>query len=229
MAVALDTLLGIGNSSGSATTTITTGAAVAAGSMVIVRVARWAIDGTSTLAFAGGSLTWAKDHEVTSGNVKIAQFRAHAPSGLASSTVLTATHGNVSSGLDCLADAVAYSGIDTSGTVTAFNGAGAATSAWGSGSVTGNVGDALIGGCFRDGGSATSSAPGGSATERYDTNNAGQNETLVTQDLLSIAGSTALTGTWSAAAGHVAVAVSYKAAAGGTGPAVKQLATMGVG
>lgn len=215
MAITVDqATLGTGNASANTTTSMSTTNTVAAGAMIVLIVGRF-FSGASTIAMnATGGLTWTQAHTAVSGNVRASLFYAFAPSGLASSTTLSVTHTNAS---DAIMGAASYLGADSSGTVTAFNGTGASTAAWSSGNVTGNSGDALIGGCFVDAGAVSSSTPGGSANERIDRNVAGQSETLVLQDILSIAGTTAMTGTWNAAGAHIAVAASFKAAAGGGG------------
>jgi hypothetical protein len=207
--------LGTGNASASTTTTLTTTNAVAAGARILIVCGRF-YSGANTQSFTTtGGLTWTQDHTVVSGSIRTSVWSAAAPSGLASSTALTITHTNA---CDSIMGGASYNGIDTSGFAVAFNGAAASTAAWSSGSVAGNAGDALIGGAFVDNGSVSSSVIGGSETERIDKNVAGQSETLTLYDILSIAGSTALTGTWNAAGSHVATAVAYKALAAATIP-----------
>lgn len=209
MAVTLDAVLGNGNGT-IATTTITTGAAVASNGRIVVLIGRFSGTGTTVSTVTAGAINLARDHSLVSVNLRAEVWSAAAPSGLASSSTITVTHSGI---CDCIIGAVSYLGIDTTGTVVAFNAAAAATAAWSSGSVAGNAGDALVGGSFVDSGSVSSSAPGGSAVERIDANVAGQSETLVFEDILSLGGATALQGTWNAAASHVAIAVAYKAAA----------------
>lgn len=183
--------------------------------------------GAATSSIAGGGLTWAMDHTVTSGNIVIKAFRAFAPSGLASSTAITVTHSTTAGGLDCLVGAISVLGADTVGQPSAVNGSAAATAAWSSATVTASSGDALLGGAFCDGvtGSSTPTAPG---VEWFDFNDAGQNETETGVYKLSVSGSDTIQGTWSGAVGHVALGVAYKAA-GAAGTVVKQLSALGVG
>lgn len=228
MAITVDqTSLGTGNASGAASVSMTTTAAVASGGMIafVVGMFRNAVI-TVTATMAGTSMTAA--HNLRSGSLHIWLFYGFPSGGLASGSTLQATFtGNTA---DTICGAASYAGVDTTGTVTAFNAAAAATAAWGSGNVAGNSGDALIGGMFTDGG-ASSSTPGGTAVERIDRNVAGQSETLVLEDILSIGGTTALAGTLDTAASNIAVAAAFKpvAGGGGGGVTVKNLAALGVG
>lgn len=218
MAVTVDqATLGTGNSSGAGTTTMSTTAVVASGAVIVLLAGRFNST-NSTMAASGGSLTWSTAHNVTSGSIRVYLFYAFAPSGLASSTTLTITHSGGGSA-DCIIGAYSLLGVDTSGTVVAFNGAGASTAGWSSGSVSGNSGNALVGGAFVDNGSVSSSTPTAPAVERIDKNVAGQSETLTLVDKLSISGSDSVAGTWNAAGSHVAIGAAFKDAAGGGGPA----------
>jgi hypothetical protein len=225
VAIAHDQALGTGNSSGVLTTTLTTSVGTASTGHIVLLAGRFN-NIAAVMSISGGGLTWATAHSSIVSTLGMYLFYAPFSSSVASGTVLTVTH--ASGTPDCIIGARSYTGIDTAGTVTAFNAGTSATTPWTSGNVTGSSTNALIGGAFRDGGTTTSSAPGGSATERIDFNVPGQSETLVLEDILSIAGTTALTGTWDATTSSISIAASFKAAAGG-GTTVKQLAALGVG
>jgi hypothetical protein len=165
-----------------------------------------AITPTATMGGVGMSVA----HGLRSSSLHAWIFYGFPAGGLASSSALVVSHANTP---DTIIGAASYLGVDSTGTVTAFNSGAASTAAWSSGNVAGNSGDALIGGAFVDNGSVSSSTPGGSANERIDQNVAGQSETLVFEDILSIAGTTALTGTWNAAGSHLAIAASFKPSA----------------
>lgn len=226
MAVTLDTALGTGNASAASSVSFNTTAAVASGGRVVLICGRWQLASTSTMSITGtGGLTWAQDHTVSSGTLRISVFSAPAPAGLASGTTLTVSFSTASN--DTIIGAGSFLGIDTVGTVVAFNGGAASTAAWSSASVAATSGNALIGGAFCDGLNATSTptAPG---VELFDRNIVGQSESLVEQYKLSVAGSDTIAGTWSGAVSHVAIGVAYKAAAAGAA-APRLLGSLGVG
>jgi hypothetical protein len=209
VAIAHDQALGTGNSSGVLSTTLTTGIATASLGHIVLLAGRFN-NIAAAMSVSGGGLTWATAHSNIVSTLGMAIFYAPFSSVVASGTVLTVTH--ASGTPDCIIGARSYTGIDTAGTVTAFNAGSSSTTPWTSGNVAGASTNALIGGAFRDGGTATSSTPGGSANERFDLNVPGQSETLVFEDILSIAGTTALTGTWDATTSSVSIAASFKAA-----------------
>jgi hypothetical protein len=204
---------------------LTTTAAVAAGAMIVALVHNFN-SAAETLSMSGGSLTWVQAHTTTSGSLRISLFYAFAPSGLASSSTLTVTAST--GGNDMTWCAASYAGVDTSGTVVAFNAAAASTAAWSSGSVAGNSGDALIGGAGGDG-TLRTSAPDAGNTERIDFNSATTSGSVTLVDKLSSAGTDTLDGDWSGTLGHIGIGVSFKPAAGGGGTTVKNLAALGVG
>jgi hypothetical protein len=209
MAVAVDQA-SLGSAAGNVTTTtLTTTGAVASGAHVIVLLGTW--NSPPRTHSVSGSLTWTQAHVVTSGDLRVSLWYAPAPAGLASSTALTVgTPSGVSGVLAC---ANSYTGIDTAGTVVAFNGAGAATAAWATGSVAGGAGDALIGGAWGDGTLRTSTVTG-PAVERIDVNSGVTSQSVTLVDKLTVAGSDSLAGTWSGALDHIAIGVAFKAAAG---------------
>lgn len=225
-AIALDAALGTGNGSG-LTTSMTTTAAAASGSTIMMLVGRFSTAASTVSVTTAGGLTWTAAHNILSSNIRVYLFYAPAPSGLASSTSLGVTH---SSGtVDCILGCVSYTGVDAAAGPTAFNGTAAASTGWSSGSVAGSAGNLLVGGSFVDSGSVSSSVPAGAENERFDRFIVGQAETLVFEDILSMSGATALTGTWNASATNVAVAASFAPSAGGGGRASKLLSSLGVG
>lgn len=160
---------------------------------------------------SGGGLSWTEDVTNVSGSIRFSVFRAPAPSGLASGTVLTVTHTNNS---DCIIGAGSFLGIDTTGTVitTAVN--NASTAGWTGGALSSTSGNMIFGGAFVDSGSVSSSAPVAPSVELFDKNVAGQSETLICEYKLSVAGADLVDGTWNAGAAWIGASVCYKSAAG---------------
>lgn len=212
MAITLDALLGTGKGHNVAGTLSTTNP-VAAGAQLIVVVGRFDSAG-GTMSLAGGGLTWATDHNLSSGSLRDYVFRAPVPAGLAASTVLTLTS-SAPATTDMLFGALSLLGIDSANPVSGFNGAAAATAAWSSGSITANNGDAIVGGAFEDGSATDTSTPTSPGVEAWDFNDATQTEAETGVYKLSVAGTDSVDGTWATAVSHLAIGVAYKAAAAG--------------
>lgn len=133
MAFAFDGNKGSLQASASATTiALTTSAAVTAGAEVFVAVS-WT-HATATCSLSGGGLTWTQRvaHVTATGSARIAIFTAPAPSGLASSTVLTATF-SVTSPNRFIGCCASTGGVDSFGTPASRT---AATAAWDAGAIT---------------------------------------------------------------------------------------------
>lgn len=211
MAVTLDTALGTGKAHTTLTVSVVTTAAVASGAMIDFTVAGFIGANTYSVTATGG-LTWATSHHLVSGSLHIYKFRAFAPSGLASSTTLTATA--TGSNADHMAMAVSFLGVDNASPVSAFNASTASTAAWSSGNVAGSSGDMLTGAAFEDGSGTATSSPTAPGVEYADFNDATQTEAMTGVYKLSVAGTDVIAGTWSGAVSHVAIGVAYKAAAG---------------
>lgn len=212
MAVSLDALLGTAKGHNVAAV-ITTTNAVAAGGRVVVVAGRFD-SGAGTLSIAGGGLTWATDHNLSSGSLRIYVFSAPAPAGLAASSTLTVSSSSPGT-TDIQCGALSLLGVDTSVWVAGFNGAAASTAGWSSGSVSAGSGDTLVGGAFEDGSGTLTSTPTGPALEAWDFNDATQTEACTGVYTTGLAGSAAAAGTWSGAISHIAIGVAYKAAAAG--------------
>jgi hypothetical protein len=217
----------------SATHTITTNATAPSGSLVIA-VISWGSSTARTVAMSG-TLTWATDQsQAFNGAVQwgYAICSAQAPSGLASSTVLTATFSGTILGANI---AVFYcTGLATSSPTDVSTGQGVntASASWTTGTNTTTVADTLvIGGCIIDANTSSTATVG---TELADwLNTAHDWTTTTTYRILSATALTSLTGTWgvSGAADKTSAFVAYKIDAGGGGGAAtpKQLAALGVG
>lgn len=215
MAVTLDQAsLGTQAQSGVTSSSRTTTANVAAGGMIVALVGNFNAS-AETLSMSGGSLTWVEAHTTTSGSLRLSLFYALAPSGLASGTSITVTSTTALNN-DMTWCMASYLGVDTTGTVVAFNASSAGTAAWASGSVAGGSGDALIGGAWGDGTlrTSTTDAPG---NERIDFNSATTSGSVTLADKLSVAGTDTLDGDWSGTLTHLGIGVAFKAAAGGGG------------
>jgi hypothetical protein len=204
--------LGTQAESGVTSSSLNTGAAVASGAMIVALVHNFN-SAAETLSMSGGSLTWTQAHTLTSGSLRLSLFYAFAPSGLASGTTLTVT-ASVGGSNDMTWCVASYLGVDTSGTVVAFNAAAASTAAWSSGSVAGNSGNALIGGAGGDGTLRTSTPDAGN-NERIDFNSATTSGSITLVDKLSISGTDSLDGDWSGTLSHIGIGVAFKPAAAG--------------
>jgi hypothetical protein len=210
-AVTLDQPLGTGNNSNASTCSLVTSAAVASGAMIALIIGWFKNDaGTSSITTAAG-LTWTKDAELRASSLHIAIWHAFAPSGLASSSTITAT---ISANADSIMGAGSFLGVDTVGTVIASQTNNGSTAGWSSGTVASTSGNMLFGGSFIDSGSVSSSTPTSPGVELFDKNVAGQSETLTAVYKLSVSGNDVIDGTWNAAAAWIAAGVCYKAAAG---------------
>jgi hypothetical protein len=209
MAVTVDqanigTAAGTGKGTGGAgQVTFNTTAAVAVGGMIALLVGKFdnTTGGTASATVTGpGAFTVA--HSTASGNYYTALLYVFCPSGLSSGTTVTIsfTGGSVASA-DVTVCAASYLGVDTSGTVIAFNATGASTAAWASGTVAATSGNALIGGAGGDG-TLSTSTPTSPAVEEIDFNSATTG------------------GTWSNAITNIGIAACFKAATGVTAAAV---------
>jgi hypothetical protein len=212
VAVTLDQTLGTQKAHIATVLNLTTGATIAAGGRVVYVAAYFNSGGGTTLTGSGSGLSWAQDHFVSTGNLRIGIYSAACPSGLASGSTLTATANGANH--DMMGSAISLLGVDTVSPVVAFNGGTGATAAWTSSSIAALAGNAIVGGSFCDGLVGTSTASG-SNTEFSDQNDATQNESQTGVYNLTTAASDTATGTWSGAVTWVALGVAYLAAAGG--------------
>jgi hypothetical protein len=219
VAVTLDTSLGTGNQAAGTSVTLTTSAAAAAGSMVVIGVASFIGAVPAHSVTAAGGLTWATAHTSTSGSLRGSLFYAFAPTGLASGTTLTVSAGSAG---DWLIGGGSWLGIDTSGTLaaalTGLNAAAAATAAWATGTIAAGAGNLMVSVTFEDGSGTATSTTTSPALELLDFNNAGQSEALTMGYKLNSSASDSIAGLWSAALGHICVGAGFKAAVAGATP-----------
>lgn len=229
MAATLDATLGTKAQAGSATASLVTTAAAAAGSLLVFGVGYFTGAGTGPTASVTttGGLTWAATTATVSGSLHGYLFYAYAASGLASGTTLTWTLST--STADWLIGGGSFLGMDTTPTLLASNGAAATATAWSSGSmVAGEVNLGVVM-AFEDGSGTATSTTTAPATELIDFNSAGQSEAFTLGYNLASASTATLAGAWSASLSHVARGGAFKIAAGGGGVTVKNLAALGVG
>lgn len=208
-AVAIDRAnLGTGAATGATSVNITTSASVATGGMIAMLIFVFHTGGAvnTTLTGSGGGLTWVVAHSSVSVNVRLALVYAFCPSGLAASSTITA---NAAEAADITCCAASYTGIDTSGTVVAFNASAASSTAWASGTVAGNSGDAYIGGSGGDG-TLSTSTPTSPAVERIDFNSATSSGSITLVDKIGGNASDSLAGTWTNSITQIGIGVAFK-------------------
>jgi hypothetical protein len=111
MAIALENAtIGDASNNASATTLdLVTTATVASGGQIFLLV-HWH-HATATASVSGGGLTWTEEATQRDGVINTSLFRAIAPSGLASSTTITATFSSASTGR--IMAACSFTGLDT--------------------------------------------------------------------------------------------------------------------
>jgi len=232
MAIAIDVNdLGHAAADPSSTTiAFTTGSAVASGGFIVVSV-HW-FSSTATLSsVAGGGLTWTIDKQGKAGSSSdnMALVSAQAPSGLASSTTITATISAAS-----FARAIggtSFTGVATSTPVDTTSGPTVATgTTWATPSMTLTAGSVLVATGFDETSNHTNT-PATGCTEAIDWQEAsGPTEHATVYRIEAGGGSFTAGGTWSGSATAGVVGVAYLAAAGGGGgPTVKRLAALGAG
>lgn len=213
MAIAFDASLGSHNSGTTASPTLTTSAAAAAGSKIILAMGWYS--GTLS-SVSGGGLTWTILKSVANGNNTSAVIVADAPSGLASGTTITASLTGTPQATQMAAASFTglATGTGTDGTASATD----ATAAWSSGSLaspTTNANDLLIGVSKQGTGSDNTDTPGTGYTELYDFGDGTGDTTTLEYQIVSATGTYAATGTWSGSGSDANILVTLKAAAGG--------------
>jgi hypothetical protein len=233
MAIVLDKAsLGTAVSSSGTTVAFTTTQTVASGGFITLAVGWFGVITLSSVA--GGSLTWAVDKQarISGDNGNVAIVSAQAPSGLASSTTITATFS--AGAVDLMIGGTSFTGVATSSPLdgTPAGGFSASTTAWSTGNVAISAGSVLVGaswaGSFDASNLSTASA---GSTEGFDATTDGTGVTLAYR-IEPSSGSYAVAGTWSGSSGpeNVAIAAAYLATGGGGGGTIdKKLAAQGVG
>lgn len=216
---ALDATLGTRyDATGGTSPTLTTSAAAAAGTRIIL-FAGWTTGPVAAhmTSVTGGGLTWVVDRndddEVNFFGTGIAS--ADAPSGLASSTVITMN-------FDGSAAQVASAAASFTGVATGASGyvdvtvapASATTAAWSSGAMVTTQDDVLVVAVYGD--NTRTSTTTGPATELFDFNGGGGfNCMTVAYQIVTTAGSTTISGTWDTTPiDWQAVGVGYEVAPG---------------
>lgn len=220
MPIGTPTTIGTNTLDGGAVQLTTTAAVPGTGALIVLGVG-WGNDVARTLSsVSGGSLSWSIDkQQAFSGAINwgYAVISAQAPTGLASSTVLSTTFsGTIFGSLIC---GSYTTGLATSSVVDVSDGAGGSSDPWDTTATSTTVADTLvIGGCFRNG--LNTNTPSGGANELHDFQMAAEDWAMCSEyKILSATASTSLTGTWTAAAGvpdWSSAFVAYKMAAGGT-------------
>jgi hypothetical protein len=218
MAITLDVAnVGTGESDGSATVALTTGATVAVGARIFVGVGADVSGADLTVtSISGGGLTWVIEGTLSDTTIGygagVALAYADAPAGLASGTTITATWSVAP--FNSVIAASSYLGISGTRDVERTDTL-AATAAWVTGSLTtSEAGEMVITAlCSRLVGTAITSAPS-SGVEDQDFDGATQGELILLQRRIeATAGAYTLAGTISATPeSTVAVTAAYKAA-----------------
>jgi hypothetical protein len=203
---------------GSATIAFTTTATVAAGSFIVVGLG-WFTSVTLS-SVAGGGLTWTIDKQGGGGDAvdQNAIVSAQAPSGLASSTTITATLSAGSSPARVIGGA-SFTGVKTSLPVDVTAGPTQVTATgWSTGSMTVAAGSLIVGVNF-NGATSSGNTPTSPAAEMWDRTHADGFECVAEYRIESSAGSYAVDGTYGASTKHSNIGVAYLAAAD-AGPTV---------
>lgn len=204
--------------------TFTTTGAVPSGGHIIVGAVWYADGNAATGTISGGGLTWTTDHYATPDgdvNFSLGLFSAPAPSGLASSTVLTLTLTGLSYGVNL--GGIYATGIATSSWEDVSSAADhTATSTWGSALTTTNADDLLIGLGYAEAETSSTANTGASYAEAFDFSHATTGNTLtMVYRIVSAASTYTPGGTWAVTPGvNLSASTSYKADAGGGGGGV---------
>ena len=210
--IAFDKNLGTkSENANSATMTLSTSGAVAANARVFLFVS-WTHSTRTLLSVSGGGLTWTVDRQqkAAGNNSRVAIASAPAPSGLATSTVITATFsGPVVHGLIA---AASFTGIATTTPVDVTNSATATGTAWSASATTTNANDLVLGFSTID--ANATSTPAAPNTELHDFGNSAYYGWATSgYRIESTTGTKSVNGTWSTssgATGGVTIVVAYR-------------------
>lgn len=209
MAIAVDqTSLGTNSGTGG-TVVLTTSQAVASSGFAVLGVGWW--DASVTLSgVSGGGLTWAIDKQGNAADPvfpHVAIVSAQAPSGLASSTAITATFSGTPAGENYIGG-TSFTGVATSSPIdgTPLGPTGVATAAWSSGSYSIAAGSVIVAMCLVE--AAVSNTPTSPSTEAWQRVGAGDAVALEYR-IETSAGSYAVAGTWGSATKNTNVSVAY--------------------
>lgn len=223
MAAALDATIGTKAQGASTTATLVTSSAAAAGTLLVIGVGYFASGGsgaTASITTAGG-LTWANTTATVSGSLHGYLFYAYASSGLASSTSLTWTISDANL-TDWMIGGASFSGMDSTPTLLAQNGAAATATGWSSGSIAAGATNLGVVMAFEDGSGTATSTSTAPVTELIDFASAGQSEAFTLGYNLTSAATSTLAGSWSSSVSHVARGGAFQiaSAAATSGPQV---------
>ena len=234
MAITQDQLtLGTNYSAASSSTiALTTTGAVASGGFIVLGVYWFTYNNVTLNSVSGGSLTWTVDKQFQSGgSVNAALVSAQAPSGLASSTSITATFSSSIPTFKGICGA-SWTGVATPTVIDGTPGTSSGSAAaWTAGSIsTSNANDLVVGACTGDASGSFSSTPTGGWTENNDFSDStdGDSGTQVYQ-IVSSTGAYNPGGTWSTSVSFSGVSVAYQAAATAAAAAVPFLHRMPLG
>lgn len=218
MAVAYGAPLGEIHTTGSGTTrNLTTTAVVPSGAKVIVVVHFYCTGVLNSIS--GGSLTWTIDKQqvhATDTHYRVAIASAEAPSGLASSTVLTATtaatYDLISVQAFYITGAATASAVDITAGVGTNGGASVSTNI-----TTTNANDLIVQGFLVAFISTSDITPVASMTEIYDTNQTDGIKCETAYRIVTSTGTYAMGGSWATGLkDYVIAGVAYKQAAAAT-------------
>jgi hypothetical protein len=194
----------LGTASGDAGSTIdlVTTQSVASGAWIFA-VVGWRSAATLN-SLSGGSLTW----EIVASHTNaqsIAIVRAYAPSGLASSTTITATWS--ASTFQRKIGAASFAGGAAGSEVQDTGTGGASTAAWSATADTTTNNALVIGVSGQD--SNTSSTPDGNSTELVDFQQGGSSAATMVYRIVTGTGASTVGGTWSAAVAWASLAAAF--------------------
>ena len=206
---------------GSTTIAFTTSQVVASSGFIVLTVG-WFDNGATLSSVSGGGLTWTIDKQgkgAVSNSQNSAIVSAQAPSGLASSTSITATFSAAVVAREI--GGTSFTGVATTTPAEATDGPvtidGTPSSTYTTNSVAISAGSMLFAATYNET-TNTTSTPAAGCTEAIDLNYAGGTTLTSNYRIEASAGSYTVGGTWaSGACKSVTNAVSYKAAAGGGG------------
>jgi hypothetical protein len=213
-AASLDASLGTKAQSGTSTASLTTSAAAAANSLIVVGVGYFAAGGsgiTVNVTTAAG-LTWASTARTNSGSVNSQLWYAYAAAGLASSSVITWTAS--ASTCDWMIGGASFLGMNSTPTPLATNGAAASAQPWSSGSIVAGAVNLGVVAAFEDGSGTATSTSTAPLTELIDFASLGQTEAFTLAYDLASASTATLAGSWSASLSHAARGAAFPIAAG---------------
>lgn len=214
MAIALDQALGTNlEDPGATTIVLTTTAAVASGGFIVLGVGAFSGGASFLTSVSGGGLSWSIDKMVDDASRSFAIVSAQAPSGLASSTAITA---NLNADLNArIIGATSFTGVATSspvdGTPTGPTSSG--TGAWATPSYTIAAGSLLVAMNYSISitGANTPTSP---AVEAWESTRLADNYGAVIEYRIETsAGGYTVAGAWTGT-GSANAAVAYLAAAG---------------